>query len=74
LEVEITASAGTGTPVQFELPMLPAITPTPGGSTGRARRPAPVSVGRQPVVRAQSTLPRWRRSQRPTQRNKCPNR
>jgi hypothetical protein len=54
LEVEITASAGTGTPLQFELPMLPAITPTPGGSTGRARRPAPVSVGRQPV----ETVPR----------------
>jgi len=49
LEVEITASAGTGTPLQFELPMLPGITPTPGGSTGRARRPAPVSVGRQRV-------------------------
>ena len=43
LEVEITASAGTATPLQFELPMLPAITPTPGGSTGRARRPAAVS-------------------------------
>ena len=42
LEVEITASAGTGTPLQFELPMLPAITPTPGGSTGRARRPGRV--------------------------------
>ena len=54
LEVEITASAGTGTPLQFELPMLPAITPTPGGSTGRARRPAPVSVGRQRV----ETVPR----------------
>lgn len=52
LEVEITASAGTGTPLQFELPMLPAITPTPGGSTGRARRPAPVSVGRQRVETA----------------------
>ena len=43
LEVEITASAGTGTPLQFELPVLPGITPAPGGSTGRARRPGRVT-------------------------------
>jgi hypothetical protein len=39
LEVEITASAGTGAALQFELPMLPATAPSPGGSTGRARAP-----------------------------------
>jgi hypothetical protein len=43
LEVEITASAGSGTPLQFELPVLAAITPSPGGSTGRARRPGRVT-------------------------------
>jgi len=53
LEVEITASAGTATPLQFELPMLPAITPTPGGSTGRARRPAP-ATGRSAAERSSS--------------------
>lgn len=39
LEVEITASAGTGVTLQFELPMLSAMAPSPGGSTGRARAP-----------------------------------
>ena len=53
LEVEITASAGTATPLQFELPMLPAIAPTPGGSTGRARRPAP-ATGRSAAERSSS--------------------
>ena len=45
LEVEITASAGSAAPLQFELPMLPAISPTPGGSTGRARRPVRAAGG-----------------------------
>jgi hypothetical protein len=39
LEVEITASAGTAAPLQFELPMLAALTPKSGESTGRARLP-----------------------------------
>ena len=39
LEVEITASARTGATLQFELPMLSAMAPSPGGSTGRARVP-----------------------------------
>jgi hypothetical protein len=36
LEVEIMASAGTGIPLQFELPMLAALAPPAGGSTGTA--------------------------------------
>ena len=72
LEVEITASAGTGTPLQFELPMLPAITPTPGGSTGRARRPGRVMEqrirpGDAPRPQAQIRSPRALREDRPTQ-------
>ncbi|MGC2194610.1 MAG: IPT/TIG domain-containing protein [Terriglobales bacterium] len=39
LEIEITASAGSSAKLEFELPMLPGITPSPGQSTGRARVP-----------------------------------
>jgi hypothetical protein len=37
LEVEITASAGSSATLEFELPVLPGIAPSPGQSTGRAR-------------------------------------
>ena len=39
LEIEITASAAGGGRLEFELPVLPAQTPSPGQSTGRARLP-----------------------------------
>jgi hypothetical protein len=59
LEVEITASAGMASPLQFEFPALPAITPTPGGSTGRARRPGRVTAAR--VSRADAPPPQARK-------------
>jgi hypothetical protein len=38
LQIEIMASAGTATPLQYELLVLPALSPTVGASTGMARR------------------------------------
>ncbi len=43
LEIEITASAGSGK-LEFELPVLPAAVVNPGASTGRARVPRPGSA------------------------------
>jgi hypothetical protein len=42
LEIEIVASAGAATPLEYELPMLAAPTPSPGASTGAARTPGMV--------------------------------
>jgi hypothetical protein len=53
LEIEITASAGTSASLQFELPLLPALTPALGGSTGRARVPA-TTGGHRRYVRGTS--------------------
>lgn len=38
LEIEIMATAGTATPLQYELSVIPAPAPAVGASTGMARR------------------------------------
>jgi hypothetical protein len=38
LQIEVMASAGTATPLQYELSVLPLLSPATGASTGIARR------------------------------------
>jgi hypothetical protein len=38
LDIEIVATAGTATPLQYELSVIPALAPPTGASTGMARR------------------------------------
>jgi len=38
LDIEIMATAGTATPLQYELSVIPALSPPTGASTGMARR------------------------------------
>jgi hypothetical protein len=45
LQIEIMASAGTATPLQYELSVLPALAPPVGASTGMARRRAQPKPG-----------------------------
>lgn len=68
LEVEIMATAGTGATLQFELPVLSAISSSPGASTGRARAPARSKIrfaargnhpARQSFAGVSSETPRW---------------
>ena len=40
LQIEVMASAGTATPLQYELSVLPLLSPATGASTGMARRRA----------------------------------
>jgi hypothetical protein len=40
LQIEVMASTGTATPLQYELSVLPLLSPATGASTGMARRRA----------------------------------
>jgi hypothetical protein len=43
LQIEVMASAGTATPLQYELSVLPLLSPATGASTGIARRRTPAA-------------------------------
>jgi hypothetical protein len=57
LQIEVMASTGTATPLQYELSVLPLLSPATGASTGIARRRTQAASRYQNVDDSHSDLP-----------------